>query len=60
MIPPVVASDRGRAQTVVVAMHPRGCRTAPLYFTCEEKPLERGTTEGDSPVPEAQGGIAES
>ena len=60
MIPPVVASDRGTAQTEVVAMHPRGCRTAPLHFACEEKPLERGVTEGDNPVSEAQEGIAVS
>ena len=35
MIPPVVASERGRAQTVAVAMRRRGCRTVSLYLECE-------------------------
>ena len=60
MIPPVVASDRGRAQTGLVAMHGRGCRTAWLYFDCEEKRLESRTIGGDSPVSEAREGIAVS
>ena len=53
MIPPVVASDRGRAQTACVAMHMRGCRTAPWHAGCEGNDLESSTVGGDSPVPEA-------
>ena len=60
MIPPVVASDRGRAQTWVVAMHPRGCRTAPWYAECEKKVLESSVVEGDNPVIEARCGLAVS
>jgi hypothetical protein len=55
MIPPVAASDRGAAQTAFVTLHPRGCRTAPLHIRIEGKPLERGITEGDNPVPEVPG-----
>ena len=48
MIPPVVASERGRAQTGVVATHRRGCRTAPLYLACEENsPGKRGRSGGE-------------
>ena len=54
MIPPVVASDRGRAQTKGVAMHPWGSRTALLYFDREEKELESSVIEGDNPVSEAR------
>ena len=50
MIPPVVASDRGRAQTCFVATHGRGCRTAPWYLQCEKKYLESYIIEGDNPV----------
>ena len=53
MIPPVVASDRGRAQTDSVATHPRGCRTAQLHLKSEEKELESSVIEGDNPVSEA-------
>ena len=53
MIPPVVASDRGRAQTSVVATHRWGCRTALLYIACEENLLERSAIAGDSPLSEA-------
>ena len=60
MIPPVVASDRGRAQTRGVAMHPWGSRTALLYFDREEKQLESSVIEGDNPVSEARRGIAVS
>ena len=60
MIPPVVASDRGRAQTDSVATHHRGCRTAPLHLKSEEKELESSVIEGDNPVSEAQEGIAVS
>ena len=50
MIPPVVASDRGRAQTVAVARQERGCRTAKRYCKVERNRLESRTAEGDSPV----------
>ena len=50
MIPPVVASDRGRAQTVCVAMHMRGCRTALWYADHERNVLESPTVAGESPV----------
>ena len=60
MIPPVVASDRGRAQTIYVATHEWGSRTALLYFDREEKELESSVIEGDNPVSEARGGIAVS
>ena len=53
MIPPVVASDRGRAQTVCVATHMRGCRTALWYAECEENDLESSAVAGESPVSEA-------
>ena len=53
MSPPVVASERGRAQTCCVAMRIRGCRTTLSYFDGEESVLERTTVEGDSPVSEA-------
>ena len=52
MIPPVVASDRGIAQTGVVAMHRRGSRTTPWYVIDEENRLESRIREGDNPVPE--------
>ena len=60
MIPPVVASDRGRAQTGVVAMQFRGCRTATSYDASERKLLESSTLEGESPVCEAKFGVAVS
>ena len=60
MIPPVVASERGRAQTVAVATQLRGSRTATLYGSSEKNLLERRTTEGESPVFEARFGIAVS
>ena len=53
MIPLVVASERGIAQTCFVATLSRGCRTTLSYLDCEEKPLERGILEGDNPVSEA-------
>ena len=53
MIPPVVASERGRAQTRIVAMPSWGCRTTLWNFRCEQNRLERRTVEGDSPVREA-------
>ena len=60
MIPPVVASDRGTAQTSGVAMRRWGCRTAALYCDGEWKYLESYITEGDSPVHETKSGIAVS
>ena len=60
MIPPVVASERGRAQTETVARPPRGSRTALLYVGRERKTLENVTIDGDSPVREARDGIAVS
>ena len=53
MIPPVVASERGTAQTADVARRQRGCRTAGLYLNGEWKYLESYITEGDNPVHEA-------
>ena len=60
MIPPVVASDRGTAQTADVARRQRGCRTATLYCNGEWKYLESYITEGDNPVHEACASIAVS
>ena len=60
MIPPVVASDRGTAQTSDVAMRRWGSRTATLYSQCEQNVLERTAIAGDSPVSEAETGIAVS
>ena len=60
MIPPVVASDRGTAQTADVVRRQRGCRTAGLYLNGEWKYLESYITEGDNPVHEAKSGIAVS
>ena len=60
MIPPVVASDRGTAQTADVARRQRGCRTATLYCNGEWKYLESYIIEGDNPVHEAKSGIAVS
>ena len=54
MIPPVVASERGRAQTSFVAMQMGGSRTTAWYLDREEKVLESSIREGDNPVPEAQ------
>ena len=52
MIPPVVASDRGRAQTRCVATHIWGCRTTPWYSNVEWNDLESSIVEGDNPVHE--------
>ena len=54
MIPLVVASDRGRAQTACVAMHIRGSRTTPWYTDHEKNLLESRSTEGDRPVIEVR------
>ena len=60
MIPPVVASERGTAQTSGVARRGWGCRTATLYANREQNTLENVTIDGDSPVCEAKCGIAVS
>ena len=54
MIPLVVASERGRAQTMIVATQPWGCRTTLWHDACEKNVLERTTIEGESPVFEAR------
>ena len=60
MIPPVVASERGTAQTGDVVRRRRGCRTATLYCDGEWKYLESYITEGDNPVHETKSDIAVS
>ena len=60
MIPPVVASDRGRAQTGVVAMHIWGCRTTLWYLNVEWNVLESSIIEGDNPVHEHKQGLVVS
>ena len=60
MIPLVVASERGLAQTVCVAMHVRGSRTMTWYTYCEENVLESSVGEGESPVSEARSGLVAS
>ena len=60
MIPLVVASERGRAQTSVVSTHRWGCRTAVSYGNCEQNFLERRSIEGDNPVSEASVVVAVS
>ena len=61
MIPPVVASERGTAQT---GRRPpgraRGSRTAVLHPKREGKRLESRAIEDDGSVPEALEGIAAS
>ena len=61
MIPPVVASDRGAAQTARVLPGPRGV-VGPLFLhgLCERNRLERLAAAGDSPLREAWSGIAAS
>ena len=60
MIPLVVASERGPAQTNVVAMQCWGCRTTAWYLSCEQKLLERSSIEGERPVCEATKGLVVS
>ena len=60
MIPPVVASDRGRAQTGFVAMQNRGSRTTPWYAFSEENVLESPDIEGEIPVSEVRCGLVVS
>ena len=60
MIPPVVASDRGLAQTGVVATQCRGCRTTLWYLNVEWNVLESSIVEGDNPVHEHRQGLVVS
>ena len=60
MIPPVVASDRGRAQTAGVATHIRGSRTTSWYADGEQNVLESSVIEGDIPVCESRCGLVVS
>ena len=60
MIPPVVASERGRAQTAVVATQLRGSRTTPWHLDREWNDLESSTVEDDSSVHEPRWGLVVS
>ena len=60
MIPPVVASERGRAQTTVVATQLWGCRTTLWHVDHERNILERMSVEGDRPVREVRDGLVVS
>ena len=60
MIPLVVASERGTAQTVDVARRQRGCRTATVYANRAQNTLETVTIDGESPVCEAKCSLAVS
>ena len=60
MIPPVVASERGRAQTPFVAMQMGGSRTTSWYLDDERNGLESPAIVGDSPVREVRGGLVVS
>ena len=57
MIPPVVASERGRAQTIFVAMQMWGSRTTLWYLNVEWNVLESSIIEGDNPVHEHKQGL---
>ena len=50
MIPLVVASERGIAQTCLWQRLAGGCRTTVSYLDCEKNVLERTIIEGDNPV----------
>ena len=50
MIPQVVASERGTAQTSYVVMHSWGYRTAIFGINFNWNSLEREIIEGDNPV----------
>ena len=50
MIPQVVASERGTAQTSYVVMHSWGYRTAIFELKTNWNALERAIIEGDNPV----------
>ena len=53
MIPLVVASERGRAQTVHVARHERGSKAARSHVRGEQNGLESPAVAGESPLCEA-------
>jgi hypothetical protein len=50
VIPQVVASERGTAQTNYVVMHSWGYRTATFGIKMNWNALERAIIEGDNPV----------
>ena len=50
MIPQVVASERGTAQTSYVVMHSWGYRTATFRLKMNWNTLEKVIVEGDNPV----------
>ena len=59
-IPPVAASEQGKAQTVLsdrggVVGLPQGVAREVTKICDSRRPLERATTEGDSPVCETMG-----
>ena len=60
MIPLVVASERGPAQTGDVATHRWGCRTTLLYGNNEQNELESSAIAGDSPLCEVETDIVVS
>ena len=60
MIPSVVASERGRAQTWCVAPHTGGSRTTLWHVDHERNILESMSIEGDSPVREVRDGLVVS
>ena len=60
MIPLVVASERGRAQTCAVAMPCGGCRTTLWYANREQNVLESPTIEDESSVCEPRRGLVVS
>ena len=60
MIPLVVASERGIAQTVRVATHGRGSRTTVWHPYHERNVLESAILEGDNPVREVRRGLVAS
>ena len=60
VISPVVASDRGTAQTVAVAMQRRGSRTTLWHTRRERNCLESQAAEGESPLREASRGLVVS
>ncbi len=54
MIPLVVASERGRAQTRIVAMPSWGCRTKIWQELSDRNQMEIWAVDGESPVREAK------
>ena len=60
MIPQVVASERGRAQTIVVAMPWWGCRTTSSQEASEDDMLESMAIAGESPMSESSGSVVVS